>query len=170
MPAFVSHQSEKKVVAAPKSAIKARKLFDEANKSAVRTKKGISLNGEDHQNASNFSEVVVLVREGQSINKENNSSMAYEDGSTPISSQLRDLFNRLKLLYSSTPLFVQILEKECSSLDSMSVDIMEPKPPVVDQIISTNDRRDIMNPKSPWEIFSVHFSGVNICSIYSIAN
>ncbi|MED6124689.1 hypothetical protein PIB30_061351 [Stylosanthes scabra] len=258
IPASVSYQSEKKVVAAPKSAIKARKLFDEASKSTARAKKeirmvqnssetllvnqdnslditgnkvesntkvvkdnsppnvsknvkcdlmaengdssldtsseveiypieekGISLNGEDHQDASNFSEAVELVREdlnmnkenslmlneqgeqalaivpeGQSINKENKSSMAYEDGSTPISSQLRDLSNRLKLLYSSTPLSVQIPEKECSSLDSISVDIMEPKTPVVDQITRANDRRDIMNPKSPWETFSVHNSGV----------
>ncbi|MED6121834.1 hypothetical protein PIB30_033850 [Stylosanthes scabra] len=49
---------------------------------------------------------LAIVPEGQSINKENNSSMAYEDSSTPISSQLRDLSNRLKLLYSLTPLSV----------------------------------------------------------------
>ncbi|QHO44011.1 hypothetical protein HN51_009494 [Arachis hypogaea] len=257
IPASVSCHSEKKVVAAPKSAIKARKLFDEASNSAARAKKeismvqnssetllvnqdnslditenhvesntrvvkdnslpdasknvkgnlmvengdsslntsseveiypieekGISLNGEDHQDASNFYEAVELVhedlnmnkennslmiieqgqqalamvQEGQNINKENNSSMAYEDGSTPISSQLRDLSNRFKWLYSSTPW--QISEKECISLDSTSVDIMEPKTPVVEQTTSLNDRRDIMNPKSPWETFSVHGSGM----------
>ncbi|RYR06641.1 hypothetical protein Ahy_B05g073951 [Arachis hypogaea] len=257
IPASVSYHSEKKVVAAPKSAIKARKLFDEASNSAARAKKeismvqnssetllvnqdnslditgnhvesntkvvkdnslpdasknvkgnlmvengdsslntsseveiypieekGISLNGENHQDASNFYEAVELVhedlnmnkennslmiieqgqqalamvQEGQNINKENNSSMAYEGGSTPISSQLRDLSNRFKWLYSSTPW--QISEKECISLDSTSVDIMEPKTPVVEQTTSLNDRRDIMNPKSPWETFSVHGSGM----------
>ena len=97
------------------------------------------------------------------MNKENNSLMANEDGSPPISSQLRDLSNRLKWLYSSTPLSVQILEKECSSLDGqMSTDTVEPKTPVIEQTTSVNDRWDVMNAKSPWETFSMRSSGVKV--------
>ncbi|XP_027357260.1 kinesin-like protein KIN-10C [Abrus precatorius] len=129
--------------------------------------KGISVDREDHQEqhtpfASNYSEseaLSIAVQEDHNMNKENNSSRANEDGSPPISSQLRDLSNSLKLLYSSTPLCVQIPETESISLDNqMSADIVEPKTPVIEQNMSVNNKWDVMNAQSPWGTFSMRGS------------
>lgn len=99
------------------------------------------------------------------MNKENNSLMANEDGSPPISSQMRDL-SRLgaKLLCSSIPLSVHIPEKESiSSLnDQISTDIVEPKTPVTEQNMRVNDRWDVMNGRSPWETFSMRGSEMKV--------
>ncbi|KAK7315065.1 hypothetical protein VNO77_33597 [Canavalia gladiata] len=129
--------------------------------------KGISVDREDRQEthipyASNYCEALsIIAQEGHSMNKENNSSRANGDGSPPISSQLRDLSNSLKLLYSSTPLRIQLPEMEPISPDNqMSADIAEPKTPVIEQNLSVNNKWDVMNAKSPWETFSTRGSGM----------
>ncbi|TKY45209.1 Kinesin protein KIF22 [Spatholobus suberectus] len=127
---------------------------------------GIPVDREDHQKehtpyASNYSEALsIIVQEDHNMNKENNSSRANGDGSPPISSQLRELSNSLKMLYSSTPLLTQMPEKEPISLDNhMSTVIAEPKTPIIEQNMSVN-RWDVMNAKSPWETFSMRGSGM----------
>lgn len=103
------------------------------------------------------------------MNKENNNSRAIGDHSSatisspPISSQLRDLSNSLKMLYSSTPSCMQIPEKE-----PIPLDIVEPKTPTIEQNMSIN-RWDAMNAKSPWETFSMRGSGMKVRSIQNIA-
>ncbi|XP_061352843.1 kinesin-like protein KIN-10C [Gastrolobium bilobum] len=213
-----SHIYEKKSVVPMKSAMKGRKLFDEASHSVAKTEKeisiahvtktseplldnslseaeshvelnsrvekdgsslnassevesnhlvekGISVDREDHQEkqspcAINYSKALSIVEEGHNMNKENDILMA-NDGSPPISSQLRDLSNSLKLLCSSTPLCTQIPEKESTLLDDqISADIVEPKTPIIEQNMSNNDRWDVMNARSPWETFSMRGSGM----------
>ncbi|XP_057446162.1 kinesin-like protein KIN-10C [Lotus japonicus] len=118
----------------------------------------------DHQethtsDAGTYSKALSIVQEGDNINKENRSLVANGDSSPPISSQLRELSNSLKMLYTSTPLCTQILEKECISVeDQMSADIQEPKTPVIEQNMSFN--YNVMNSKSPWETFSMRGSGM----------
>ncbi|KAH1042887.1 Kinesin-like protein KIN-10C [Glycine soja] len=125
---------------------------------------GILVDEEDHQKdpyASNYSEALSkIVQEDHSMNKENNNSRAIGDHSSatisspPISSQLRDLSNSLKMLYSSTPSCMKIPEKE-----PIPLDIVEPKTPTIEQNMSIN-RLDAMNAKSPWETFSMRGSGM----------
>ncbi|KAL5173706.1 Kinesin-like protein KIN-10C [Glycine soja] len=126
---------------------------------------GISVDEEDHQKehtpyASNYSEALAkIVQEDHSINKENNNSRAIRDdslaiNSPPISSQLQDLSNSLKMLYSSTPSCMQIPKTE-----PIPLDIVEPKTPTIEQNMSIN-RWDAMNAKSPWETFSMRGSGM----------
>lgn len=103
-----------------------------------------------------------------SINKENNNSRAIRDdslaiNSPPISSQLQDLSNSLKMLYSSTPSCMQIPKTE-----PIPLDIVEPKTPTIEQNMSIN-RWDAMNAKSPWETFSMRGSGMKVWSIHNIA-
>ncbi|ESW24236.1 hypothetical protein PHAVU_004G113500 [Phaseolus vulgaris] len=76
--------------------------------------------------------------------------------SPPISSQLRDLSNSLKLtmLCSSTSSYMQISEKELIPVGSV-----EPKTPTIAQNRSIN-RLDEMNGKSPWETFNMRGSGM----------
>ncbi|KAK7364343.1 hypothetical protein VNO80_12920 [Phaseolus coccineus] len=80
-----------------------------------------------------------------------------EHSSPPISSQLRDLSNNLKMLKmlcSSTSTCMQISEKELIPVDSV-----EPKTPTITQNRSINPW-DEMNGKSPWETFSMRGSGM----------
>lgn len=89
------------------------------------------------------------------MNEENNLN-ENEDGSPPISSQLRDL----QSLCSTTPLCKQIPEAGSISLDDqISTEIAECVS--LDDQIST-ERRDVMNAKSPWETFSMRSSGVKV--------
>ncbi|KAF1898908.1 hypothetical protein Lal_00019029 [Lupinus albus] len=136
--------------------------------------KGIFADGDHQENHTPYEDTYSEVQEGRST--KNNSLMSIEVGSPPISSQLRDLSNSLKLLYSLTPLSVQIPENECNSLsdqistdivelkapltDQISNDIVEPKTPITEQNMRVNDRWDVMNAKSPWEAFSVRGSGM----------
>jgi len=85
-----------------------------------------------------------------------------EHSSPPISSQLRDLSNSLKMLCSSTSSCLQISEKKL-----IPVENVEPKTPTVVQNRSIN-RWDEMNGKSPWEKFSMRGSGMKVWSIYHI--
>ncbi|CAL0328604.1 unnamed protein product [Lupinus luteus] len=126
--------------------------------------KGICGDGEDqdqdHQeNHAPYVGTCSEVQEGMST--ENNSLISIEVDSPPISSQLRDLSNSLKLLCSSTPLSVHIPEKECTPLnEQISTEIVEPKTPITEQNMRAIDRWDVMNAKSPWEAFSMRGSGM----------
>ncbi|XP_019430633.1 PREDICTED: kinesin-like protein KIN-10C isoform X2 [Lupinus angustifolius] len=124
--------------------------------------KGICGDGEDQDHQENHAPYVGACSEVQEgMSTENSSLMSNEVGSPPISSQLRDLSNSLKLLYSSTPLSVQIPEMECTPLnDQISTDIVEPKTPITEQNMRVIDRWDVMNAKSPWEAFSMRGSGM----------
>ncbi|KAK4283066.1 hypothetical protein QN277_000062 [Acacia crassicarpa] len=105
-----------------------------------------------------------IVQEGHYMDKENDSIIANKDESPPISTQLRELSNNLKLLLSSTPLSVKIPEQDCiMSLDNnqvSSTDIEEPKTPVMEQTVGSIDKWNVMNAKSPWETYSVRSSGM----------
>ncbi|WVZ13857.1 hypothetical protein V8G54_011423, partial [Vigna mungo] len=70
--------------------------------------------------------------------------------SPPISSQLRDLSNSLKMLCSSTSSCLQNSEKQ-------PIPVVEPKTPIIQQNMSQWDE---MNGKSPWETFSMRGSGM----------
>ncbi|OIW20234.1 hypothetical protein TanjilG_07325 [Lupinus angustifolius] len=128
----------------------------------VMVEEGICGDGEDQDHQENHAPYVGACSEVQEgMSTENSSLMSNEVGSPPISSQLRDLSNSLKLLYSSTPLSVQIPEMECTPLnDQISTDIVEPKTPITEQNMRVIDRWDVMNAKSPWEAFSMRGSGM----------
>ena len=97
------------------------------------------------------------------MNKENNSLLASENGSPPISAQLRELSKSLKSLYFSTPLFAQMPEEECISFDNQVLaDNAEPKTPVIEKSASVKDRWDVKNGCSPWETLSMHNSGIKV--------
>ncbi|XP_028773227.1 LOW QUALITY PROTEIN: kinesin-like protein KIN-10C [Neltuma alba] len=101
-----------------------------------------------------------LVQEGHYMDKENDSFIANKNESPPISAQLRELSNNLKLLLSSTPISVKIPEQDCiMSLENQvsSADIVEPKTPVMEQTVG---RRNVVNAKSPWEAYSARSSGM----------
>ncbi|KAG2384781.1 Kinesin-like protein [Vigna angularis] len=72
--------------------------------------------------------------------------------SPPISSQLRDLSNSLKMLCSSTSSCLQNSEKQ-------PIPAIEPKTPIIQQNMSQWDE---MNGKSPWETFSMRGSGMKV--------
>lgn len=59
--------------------------------------------------------------------------MANGDGSPSITAQIRDVYNTLKWMHSSTLLCTQMPEKECTSL----AEIAEPRTPVIAE--STHD-------------------------------
>ncbi|KAL2334729.1 hypothetical protein Fmac_015942 [Flemingia macrophylla] len=131
----------------------------------------------------------VIVQEDPNLNKENDSSRKNEDGSPSISSQLRDLSNSLKMLYSlstptplciqipenesisrddkqasadAEPLCMQIPEKEAILLDNnkqVSANVAEPKTPTTEQNMRVN-KWDVMSAKSPWETYSMRGSGM----------
>lgn len=100
------------------------------------------------------------------MDKENDSIIANKDESPPISTQLRELSNNLKLLLYSTPLSVKIPEQDCiMSLDNnqvSSTDIEEPKTPVMEQTVGSIDKWNVMNAKSPWETYNVRSSGMKV--------
>ncbi|CAJ1952800.1 unnamed protein product [Sphenostylis stenocarpa] len=114
----------------------------------------------EHTLVSNCSEAlsIIVQEEDYDMNKEN-SSKAIGDvlspiSSPPISSQLRDLSNSLKMLCSSNSSCRQISENE-----PIPLDIVEPKTPIIEQNMSIN-RGDGINVKSPWETFSMRGSGM----------
>ncbi|XP_027923402.1 kinesin-like protein KIN-10C [Vigna unguiculata] len=72
--------------------------------------------------------------------------------SPPISSQLRDLSNSLKMLCSSTSSCLQNSEKQ-------PISVLEPKTPINKQNMNINQWNE-MNGKSPWETFSMRGSGM----------
>ncbi|KAF7813151.1 kinesin-like protein KIN-10C isoform X2 [Senna tora] len=100
------------------------------------------------------------VQEGHNMNKENDSLIANNAGSPPISAKLREISNNLKFLLSSTPLCVKKPEEESILLDLSSTDIVEPKTPITEQTLRVNDRWDVANTKSPWETYSMRSSGM----------
>ncbi|KAK7380328.1 hypothetical protein VNO78_32836 [Psophocarpus tetragonolobus] len=115
---------------------------------------------------NNYSEAlatIIIKGDHNDINKENNCSRTIGDSSPPISYQLRDLSNSLRMLCSSTtscmpekehtPSCIQVPVKESIPLD------IEPKTPTIEKNMSVN-RWDVMNPKSPWETFSMRSSGM----------
>lgn len=44
----------------------------------------------------------------------------------------------------------------------MPAEIVEPRTPVNEQNMCFNERRDVMNAKSPWETFSMRSSGMKV--------
>ncbi|XP_054787335.1 kinesin-like protein KIN-10C isoform X2 [Prosopis cineraria] len=104
-----------------------------------------------------------IVQEGHFVDKENDSFIANKGESPPISAQLRELSNNLKLLLSSTPLSVKIPEQDSIISHNnhvSSTDIVEPKTPVTEQTLGATDRWNVMNAKSPWETYSARSSGM----------
>lgn len=96
------------------------------------------------------------------MDKENRSFIANKDESPPISTQLRDLSNHMKLLLSTTPVSMKIPEQESNlPLDNQvsCTDIVEPKTPVREQ---TEGAIESMNDNNPWQTYSARSTGMKV--------
>nr|XP_034924325.1 kinesin-like protein KIN-10C isoform X2 [Populus alba] len=95
--------------------------------------------------------------EGTKIDKENNSSIVNLGGSPPISAQLQELSNSLKLLCSSTPSCIDITPKNDAFHNQTSTDIGEPATPSSSMRVTN---REITSFCSPWEKFNARSTGM----------
>lgn len=97
----------------------------------------------------------------QPFDKENNFLLVNENESPPISARLQELSNNLKLLYSSTPLCIELPPKNDVSFDGqVSTEILEPKTP---ECSSVNDKLEIADTNcSPWKVFSARSSKMKV--------
>lgn len=95
--------------------------------------------------------------EGTKIDKENNSSIVNLGGSPPISAQLQELSNSLKLLCSSTPSCIDIKPKNDAFHNQTSTDIGEPATPSSSMRVTN---REITSFCSPWEKFNARSTGM----------
>ncbi|ESR35196.1 hypothetical protein CICLE_v10004612mg [Citrus x clementina] len=141
------HSSTKKATGVA-SAVKGRKLFDEAIQSTKSEKMS-----QKESSAPN-----AMVDKGQMIDKENNHLLINKDMSPPLSERLQEISNNLKQLISSTPQCIEIPPKNDTSNIQACADIVEPKTPDGSMIVY--EKWEIANMKSPWETFNMRSSGM----------
>lgn len=106
----------------------------------------------------------LLILPGKKIDKENNSSIVNQGGSPPISAQLQELSNSLKLLCSSTPSCMDITLKNDAFHNQTSTDIGEPTTPSSSMRVTN---REITSFCSPWEKFNARSTGMKVKSTFS---
>lgn len=88
---------------------------------------------------------------------ENNSSIVNQGGSPPISAQLQELSNSLKLLCSSTLSCIDITPKNDAFHNQTSSDIGDPTTPSSSMRVTN---REITSFCSPWEKFNARSTGM----------
>ncbi|XVE58519.1 hypothetical protein DITRI_Ditri04bG0175800 [Diplodiscus trichospermus] len=110
------------------------------------------------QNIKSNAKALSFVEGDQPLDKENNFLLANVNESPPISAQLQELSNNLKLLYSSTPTCIETPPKTVVAFDAqVSTEISEPKTP--EHNLPVNDEMEIADIScSPWKAFSAHSS------------
>ncbi|KAL9375966.1 hypothetical protein Peur_032845 [Populus x canadensis] len=112
---------------------------------------------EDQNKTVLYTGELSMFDEGKKIDKENNSSIVNQGGSPPISAQLQELSNSLKLLCSSTPSCIDITPKNDAFHNQTSTDIGEPTTPSSSMRVTN---REITSFCSPWEKFNARSTGM----------
>lgn len=112
---------------------------------------------EDQNKTVLYTGELSMFNEGKKIDKENNSSIVNQGGSPPISAQLQELSNSLKLLCSSTPSCMDITLKNDAFHNQTSTDIGEPTTPSSSMRVTN---REITSFCSPWEKFNARSTGM----------
>ncbi|XP_061952403.1 kinesin-like protein KIN-10C isoform X8 [Populus nigra] len=112
---------------------------------------------EDQNKTVFYTGELSMFDEGKKIDKENNSSIVNQGGSPPISAQLQELSNSLKLLCSSTPSCIDITPKNDAFHNQTSTDIGEPTTPSSSMRVTN---REITSFCSPWEKFNARSTGM----------
>ncbi|XVF53585.1 hypothetical protein PTKIN_Ptkin05aG0110100 [Pterospermum kingtungense] len=95
-----------------------------------------------------------FVEADQPLDKENNFLLVNKNESPPLSARLQELSSNLKLLYSSTPLCIEIPPMTDVSFDGqVSTEVLEPKTP--EHSLTIKDKMEIADTNcSPWKAFS----------------
>ncbi|CAI0546608.1 unnamed protein product [Linum tenue] len=115
--------------------------------------------GQSLDNITPATTTLSVVDEGQSLDKENDISLANDGGSPPISLRLKEISNNLKQLYTSTPKQLYTSTPLCTVMpptndippqDQFTAASAEPMTPECN-IREVNKNLDIASLCSPWE-------------------